>query len=97
MNRYRTVIVACLCVLFTCSFSRPALASTATPVTCSSPALASPEPTEYFVSLADAARHLAHVSIRLNAGNGVRTLDMPVWNAIYQVRNFAANIEDLRA
>ena len=31
------------------------------------------------------------------AGNGIRTLDMPVWNALYQVRNFAANIENVRA
>ena len=69
----------------------------ATPVTCSSPAGAQPEPTEYFVSLSDAADHLAHVSIRLRAGTGIRTLEMPVWNALYQVRNFAANIEDVRA
>ncbi|HTU35834.1 MAG TPA: hypothetical protein VMF66_18680, partial [Candidatus Acidoferrum sp.] len=69
----------------------------ATPVTCASPASAQPQPTEYFVSLTDAAEHLAHVSIRLREGNGTRTLDMPVWNALYQVRNFAANIEDVRA
>ncbi len=69
----------------------------ATRVTCASPASAQPAPTEYFVSLADPAKHLAHVSIRLRDGDGVRTLEMPVWNALYQVRNFAANIEDLRA
>ncbi len=69
----------------------------ATSVTCSSPTATQPEPTEYFVSLADAAAHLAHVSIRLQGDNGVRTLDMPVWNALYQVRNFAANIENVRA
>ena len=56
-----------------------------------------PEPTEYFVSLADPGSHLAHVSIRLREGSGVRTLEMPVWNALYQVRNFAANIENVRA
>ncbi len=26
-----------------------------------------------------------------------RTLNMPVWNALYQVRNFAANVENVRA
>jgi len=72
------------------------LAAAITPVTCSSPASAQPQPTEYFVSLADPVRHLAHVSIRLPDGSGVRTLDMPVWNALYQVRNFAANIQDVR-
>lgn len=81
-------------VIFLCGILQ---AFAATPVTCSSPASAQPEPTEYFVSLSDAAEHLAHVSIRLREGSGVRTLDMPVWNALYQVRNFAANIEDVRA
>ncbi len=47
--------------------------------------------------MADSSRHLAHVSIRLPGGAGIRTLDMPVWNALYQVRNFAANIEDVHA
>jgi len=69
----------------------------ATPVTCDSPASPQPQPTEYFVSLADAPKHLAHISIRLREDAGVRTLDMPVWNALYQVRNFAANIEDVQA
>src|ERR1019366_2786847 len=69
----------------------------ATPVTCTSPASAQSEPTEYFVSLANPAEHLAHVSIRLPQGEGTRTLAMPVWNALYQVRNFAANVQDVRA
>ena len=97
MNRPRSVIIACFGLLLTSLLSLLASASVATPVTCSSPVNAQPQPTEYFVSLADSARHLAHVSIRLRDGNGVRTLDMPVWNALYQVRNFAANIEDIRA
>ena len=29
--------------------------------------------------------------------HGRRIFDMPVWNALYQVRNFAANIEDVHA
>jgi predicted metalloprotease with PDZ domain len=72
-------------------------ASAATPVTCASPTSTQSEPTEYFVSLTDPTKHLAHVSIRLREGDGVRILEMPVWNALYQVRNFAANIEDVRA
>jgi predicted metalloprotease with PDZ domain len=67
------------------------------PVSCVSPASAQPEPTEYFVSLANPAEHVAHVSIRLPQGEGTRTLAMPVWNALYQVRNFAANVQDVRA
>ncbi len=72
-------------------------ASTITPVTCSSPVSSPPAPTEYFVSLADPATHLAHISIRIAKSEGKLVLDMPVWNALYQVRNFAANIEGVRA
>jgi predicted metalloprotease with PDZ domain len=72
-------------------------ARAATPVTCAPQPASRPQPTEYFVSLADNAKHLAHVSIRLPGGAGTRVLNMPVWNALYQVRNFAANIENVRA
>jgi predicted metalloprotease with PDZ domain len=69
----------------------------ATRITCKSPASAEQQPTEYFVSLADNFNHLAHVSIRFPQAPGLITLDMPVWNTLYQVRDFAANIENLRA
>jgi predicted metalloprotease with PDZ domain len=72
-------------------------ASAVTPVTCSSPATTHSASTEYFVSLADPATHLGHVSIRIRKSDGKLTLDMPVWNALYQVRNFAANVEHVRA
>jgi predicted metalloprotease with PDZ domain len=68
-----------------------------TPVTCATPVSAHPQPTEYFVSLADYANHSAHVSIRFSQAGGTLTLDMPVWNALYQVRDFAVNIEDVQA
>jgi predicted metalloprotease with PDZ domain len=71
-------------------------ASAVTPVTCASPATSHPAPTEYFVSLADPATHLARVSIRMQQATGKITLDMPAWNALYQVRNFAANVENVR-
>ncbi len=83
--------------MITVLFVFTARASAETPITCASPASAQPQPTEYFVSLADPIKHLAHVSIRLRQGDGIRMLEMPVWNALYQVRNFAANIEDVRA
>jgi len=46
-------------------------------------------PIDYTVKLADARRHLVHVRIRLPEGAGERDLQMPVWNALYQVRDFA--------
>ena len=69
----------------------------ATGVTCSSPADPQPQATEYFISLADNVHHLAHVSIRFPQPTGTITLNMPVWNALYQVRDFAANIQNVRA
>jgi predicted metalloprotease with PDZ domain len=82
-------------IAMACLVSLPALA--ATTVTCSSPANPKTEATEYFVSLADAASHEAHVSIRLHEADPNPVLEMPVWNALYQVRNFAANIMNVRA
>ena len=45
-------------------------------------------PIDYTVKLADARRHLVHVRIRLPEGAADRDLQMPVWNALYQVRDF---------
>ena len=69
----------------------------ATSVTCEAPKNRQPAPTEYFVSLADAADHRAHVTIRFPEFSGTGSLAMPVWNALYQVRNFVAHVEDIRA
>ena len=97
MSHFRSAISARIIAYLPIAFFFPAALWSATPVTCSSPTSAQPQPTEYFVSLADSTRQLAHVSIRLRDGSGVRTLNMPVWNALYQVRNFAATIQDVRA
>lgn len=45
--------------------------------------------TEYTVSLADPEPHLVEVQIILPAGSTQRELQLPVWNALYQVRDFA--------
>ena len=97
MTRPRVAVLAMAFLGYGFLFSGGARVWAATPVSCASPASAQPEPTEYFVSLANHAEHVAHVSIRLPQGEGTRTLDMPIWNALYQVRNFAANVEDVRA
>jgi predicted metalloprotease with PDZ domain len=69
----------------------------ATPVTCETPGNPQTEPTEYFVSLADPSTHIAHITVRLPEFSGTATLAMPVWNALYQVRDFVAHVENLRA
>ena len=55
-----------------------------TPGTASQPATI-----HYTVSLNDARAHLLHVKIEIPAGAAVRDLQLPVWNALYQVRDFS--------
>jgi predicted metalloprotease with PDZ domain len=52
-------------------------------------------PVEYTVKLADAHRHLLHVRIHLPEAEGQRDLQLPVWNALYQVRDFAQYVSGL--
>jgi len=63
-------------------------------VTAFVPAWAAPA-VEYTVKLVDGRRHLLHVSIRLPEGAADRDLQMPVWNALYQVRDFAQYVINL--
>ena len=58
----RTLPLIAMAAVLACSLSVRSWART--PVTCASPATSQPQPTEYFVSVADYATHLAHVSIR---------------------------------
>jgi predicted metalloprotease with PDZ domain len=64
---------------------------------CGQPPHPQPQATEYFVALSNPSQHLAHVTIVLRQEEEKRTLNMPVWNALYQVRNFAASVENVRA
>ena len=51
----------------------------------------------YTISLADPERHLIGVQILLPAGSAERELQLPVWNALYQVRDFAQYVNWVRA
>ncbi|HXO30917.1 MAG TPA: PDZ domain-containing protein [Candidatus Acidoferrales bacterium] len=53
--------------------------------------------TEYTVSLANPEHHLVEVQIILPAGSAQRELQLPVWNALYQVRDFAQYVNWVRA
>jgi predicted metalloprotease with PDZ domain len=53
--------------------------------------------TEYTVSLANPEQHLVEVQIILPAGSAQRELQLPVWNALYQVRDFAQYVNWVRA
>src|SRR5512146_1878808 len=50
----------------------------------------------YYVTLQDPARHRLHVELRdLAPAGGV--VQLPVWNALYQVRDFSQYVESFRA
>jgi len=66
-------------------------------VTLASAVLAQSPPTSYTVSLASPEQHLVEVQIILPAGAAQRELQLPVWNALYQVRDFAQYVNWVRA
>src|ERR1700751_1666630 len=43
----------------------------------------------YTVSLAGYRNHLLHMEMQLPAGESTRTVQLPTWNAVYQIRDFA--------
>jgi predicted metalloprotease with PDZ domain len=53
--------------------------------------------TTYTISLADSAQHLVNVQIHLTAGQSGRELQLPVWNALYQIRDFSQYVNWVRA
>jgi predicted metalloprotease with PDZ domain len=53
--------------------------------------------TNYTVSLASPEQHLVQVQIMLPEGAAHRELQLPVWNALYQVRDFAQYVNWVRA
>jgi predicted metalloprotease with PDZ domain len=57
----------------------------------------SPASVAYTVSLASPEEHLVEVQIILPAGGAQRELQLPVWNALYQVRDFAQFVNWVRA
>ena len=57
----------------------------------------SPSAVTYTISLANPEQHLAHVQIMLPAGHPARELQLPVWNALYQIRDFSQYVNWVRA
>src|SRR5215467_13749176 len=51
----------------------------------------------YQISTSDAAHHRLHVTIQLPEGPDRRELQLPVWNALYYVRDFSQYILNLTA
>src|SRR5579863_5558880 len=53
--------------------------------------------TNYTISLVNPEQHLVEVQMILPAGAAQRELQLPVWNALYQVRDFSQYINWIRA
>ena len=53
--------------------------------------------THYTISLASPEQHLVEVQIILPEGSAQRELQLPVWNALYQIRDFSQYVNWVRA
>jgi predicted metalloprotease with PDZ domain len=55
------------------------------------------EAIRYTLSLAQPGTHLLHVTLQIPPGSEHRDLQLPVWNAFYQVRDFSQYVNWIRA
>jgi len=60
------------------------------------PAIAQTE-VRYSISLAGYSEHILRVQLELPPGSNTQVLQLPVWNALYQIRDFAQYIGWIRA
>jgi len=60
-------------------------------------AAAAQSPIDYHVSLAKMSEHLVHVRIHVAGTSAERAVQLPVWNALYQVRDFAQYVRRVTA
>jgi predicted metalloprotease with PDZ domain len=79
----RAAILACFLAFSSLLFSSVAEAQSDRPIT-------------YEVSLQNPERHLFHVLMKVSV-SAEALLQMPAWNALYQVRDFSSHIREVRA
>lgn len=80
-----------------CAFRRSRLTFNTIFVICFFTSLASAQSIDYTITLTSPEQHLIEVKIALPPGPAERELQLPVWNALYQVRDFAQFINWIRA
>jgi predicted metalloprotease with PDZ domain len=51
----------------------------------------------YTISLAHPEQHLFHVTITIPDVHGSVTVQMPAWNALYQIRDFSSHVQQVEA
>jgi len=56
-----------------------------------------PAAIHYIISFANPEQHLVEVTVELPAGRKSHELQLPVWNALYQVRDFSQYVNWIRA
>jgi predicted metalloprotease with PDZ domain len=62
-----------------------------------SPPASQHAPVRYIVSLANRSQHLVGVKLLLDPGASERNIQLPVWNALYQVRDFSQYVSLVKA
>ena len=61
------------------------------------PASAAESPIRYQLDLRDPVSHLVHVRMTIADAPPALQIQFPAWNALYQIRDFVRNVQDLRA
>ncbi|HMD07952.1 MAG TPA: PDZ domain-containing protein [Candidatus Acidoferrum sp.] len=51
---------------------------------------------QYTISIAHPEQHLFHITMFIPDVHGSVTLQMPAWNALYQIRDFSAHVQDVQ-
>jgi predicted metalloprotease with PDZ domain len=54
-------------------------------------------PIQYEISVAHPERHLFHVLMKVPDVSGEVTVQMPAWNALYQIRDFSTHVQQVEA
>ena len=62
-----------------------------------SPSVPAAAVVRYTISLADAPKQIVDVKLDLAPGEGERDLQLPVWNALYQIRDFSRYVNWIHA
>jgi predicted metalloprotease with PDZ domain len=72
----------------------PAMALLVCALSCATPSAAT---IRYEVSLSHPEQHLFHVTMTIPDVSGEVTVQIPVWNALYQIRDFSSHIQHVEA
>ena len=54
------------------------------------------EPIRYSVDLRSTDRHLVHVAMNVSGAGANTEIQIPAWNALYQIRDFVKDVQDLK-